>query len=51
MHFAVTTTIEGGVPKDFISTMCPFFIQSMAALDFSRAGMAEESAFSADSFN
>ena len=50
MHFAVTMTIGGGVPRAFISTMCPFFMQSIAFFAFSRAGIADDSAFSAVSF-
>lgn len=41
----------GGVPKDFISVIWPFFIQSMAFFAFSKAGIAEAKAFSAESFN
>lgn len=51
MHLAVIMTIVGGVPNDFISVIWPFFIQSIAFLAFSNAGIAEDNAFSADSFN
>lgn len=51
----VNTTLEvkitkaGGLPKDFISVICPLFIPATAALAFSKAGNASARAVSASS--